>query len=249
MDRAALDSFTRGHATNTDNNMYVELHAPEDLISFAHKEPELPFMRGLQGKRAALLEKVVRLKPRAPQEQSLLLADIMFRSGMQEDARAFAADLVGEGEPWESRRNRTLEAVEVLMGDGEVAVVDEHSPALLDPRFVKVAKAMVDGHDKAALELFEEFPGMEKESPEHRLLYAYLLFRTEHRWRARLAMEPLLVQRAWLQQHPEALYYAAKILWIGDENQRAAERAYQFVDAREAKRKAAVHATLAAPPP
>ncbi len=247
MDRQRLDHFTAGFHPNTDDNLYIELNAPQDLIAFAHKEPELPFMQQLRGARAPLLSRVSRLDARDPREEALVLADVMLRTGMMEDARAYAVQLVGAGSPWEERKDRILEVLEAIIGDAELAVVDEHNPELSDKRYIAAVAAMVEGHEGKALGIFEQFPGLEKESLSHRFLYAFLLHRADFRWRARDAMEVVLQDAAYCQQHPAALLYGARISWLADDNQRAARLGYRFVDLRGAQRDAAVQKTMAAP--
>jgi hypothetical protein len=162
----------------------------------------------------------------------------MYRAGMMADAREYLAKLLGMGPELESARARLMEAMEVLEGDDELAVADEEVAASGDTRYLRAVQAMVDGQDQKALRLFEAFPGLEEEGPAYRSLYAYLLYRGNWRWRAKKAVEPLLREEDYIQDHPEVLYYAARIFWLVDENHRATEVALRYVDLRRAARAA-----------
>ncbi|MBI5494772.1 MAG: hypothetical protein HY904_07065 [Deltaproteobacteria bacterium] len=236
LDRAALERFTAGFSENTDDNMYVELNAPQDLVAFAYREPELPFMRQVAGRRKALLSKVARLRPRPPDEQAVVLAEAMLRAGLVDDARALAVHAVGKGGGVEDRMTRVLEALDVLTGNDEIQVIQEDEQALEDPRYQRAAIAMIEGHDRKALEVFETFPDLEKQGHAYRLLYAYLLYRANWRWRAQQAVEPLLQDLPWRRAHPEVLYYGARMNWLEENNQRGAALALEYVDIQRARR-------------
>lgn len=231
MDEPALDAFVAGHIPNTDNNMHVELNAPKDLVAYASKEAELPFLRPLAGKRLPLVERAVRFQPGWDvRTRNLALAEVMFRGGLMEDARALLATLVGQGEPWESGRARLLAALEVLEGDDNMPVVLQEAPDPPDARYSRAIQFMVEGSDRKALESLEPFAGFEKRSRAHRFLYAYLLYRAEWRYRAMDVIQPLLFDHPWRRAHPQVMYYAARILWLQDENQRAGRLALEVVD-------------------
>ncbi|MEW5854596.1 MAG: hypothetical protein AB2A00_37820 [Myxococcota bacterium] len=231
MDEKGLRDFTRGATINTDDNLFVELHAPVDLINYAYKEPELPFLAPLAGKRPPLVESIVRPLPTwKPAELKLALADVMLRAGLMKDARAYAVQLVGEGGELEAGKDRILAAIDLLEGDDEVPVADEEIARSGDQRYLRSVQAMVEGNDARALQLFEGIPGLEDASPGHRMLYAYLLYRGNWRYRARRTIDPLLSNQAYVETHPEVLYYGARIYWLLDENQRAARLALRYLD-------------------
>jgi hypothetical protein len=159
---------------------------------------------------------------------------------MMEDVRSYGVKLLGQGPRWEVARNRLLEAVEAITGDDELPVADEEVARLGDHRYLRVVQTMIDGNDRKALQLFESYTAMENEHPAYRMLYAYLLYRDDRRWRARDVMEPLLSNPGYRREHLEVLYYGARIQWLEDENQRAAQLALEFVDERARRRNALV---------
>lgn len=238
-DGTSLAPLVQDAVINTDDNLYVELNAPMDLVAYAAKESDVPVLRSLDGKRAALVERNTRfVAGREPPELAAALADVMLRQSYLSDARHYAAQLVGMGQTHEEFRERLLEAAETLEGDGELQVADERVAEEGDQRYLRVVQALVDGNDRKALQMFEVFPELEMEHPSYRLLYAYLLYRNNWRYRARRAFEPLLGETMFLAAHPEALYYGARIYWLVDDNQKAAELALRYVDARRVRRDA-----------
>jgi len=160
---------------------------------------------------------------------------------MMEDARVYASQLVGMGEPYESARTRITEAIDVLMGDDELPVGDEALVRAGDETYTKALRLMVENHDAKALQVLEAAPGFERISPSHRLLFAYLLYRNNWRYRSREMVETLLLNRDYRSTHPELTFYGARIHWLADENQTAARLALEYVDRRRETRQQ--HAT------
>lgn len=201
-----LPRFVGEGPLNTDDNALIEFSAPKDLLVFAMKDPRLPFLEGIAGKRLELTPKY--FEGFSFDAEMLFAAGVrLLEQGQLEDAKAFLIAAKEEGADVE-RMERIIEYIEQ---DDDQPVVMATEETKEDERYARSAWAMMNGKDRDALVLFEMEEGLEDVSLAHRFLYAFLCYRNDRLFDAEYLLKDILADEEFVARVPMVLYYAGRI--------------------------------------
>lgn len=191
---------------NTDDDALIEFGAPRDLITWATRDPRLPFVDAIDGKRLERLPEYFSGFPDTPDELALIAYRLMGQ-GRRKDAHVFldAARGAGAETAGEERLLGLLEEED----SQPVVVIDDKTRN--DRRYARIVYEITADRDWRALNTFEAEKHLEDVSPAHRFLYAFLCYRGEREYDAEYLINGVLQDEAFVHAHPAVLYYAARI--------------------------------------
>lgn len=221
-----VDAFVGDGPLNTDDNALIEFSAPRDLLTYAVKDPRLPFVEAADGKRFALRETYFRGFSFGAED----LARIGFRllrQGRLEDADTFLTEAKGAG----ADVGRPLRIAGYMKEDDSQPVVMATKETREDERYARSAYAMMNGDDDDALTLFEMHEGLEDVSLAHRFLYAFLCYREGRYDDAKYLLRKVVADPAFVSAYPTVLYYGGKFHLYDNEFEDAVEYFGRFDDA------------------
>jgi spermidine synthase len=188
---------------NTDDNAWIEFRAPLDLLTYALRDPSIPFIRASDGRR---FERWWRLFPDYPRRDADLAWSLL-RQGRLTDAHAFAVDAIDH----DPRAETVLRLLRHLEEPDREPVLVSEPETRSDRYYAEAAYAMLQERDDEALTRLEQSPvGFEDKTSAHRLLYAYLCYRNGRHVDAEYLFRRVLDDEAFTAQHPAVLYYAGR---------------------------------------
>ncbi len=208
---------------NTDDNMWIELRAPADLIGFSRYEGYLSTFYGPEWPYGELLGRVRGLDTE-PERAALALSLMAHGRKPRALAMARALDPAADNEVRTARRT-----IELLLEDGHEPAVS-FEPPMPGPQMTRAMRARFDaaarelteltraGHYARALSVMESLPAPLRvmSGPGFRFLYGYLLYEAAGDDRALLksAIEQLedSIRRdeVYTRAHPELYYFLAR---------------------------------------
>ncbi len=208
---------------NTDDNAFVEFGAPRDLLTFAEEDPEVPFLDGTRGERAALVLSTTGHSEAERDQRAVLLAQGYLRQGNPQDAGAAALRVQQHAGATPDQRARAAEIVTLaqLFAEDDREVVVDGAVAKRDPEYAALTRLVQAGDDELALEEMEKRLEVGRRSPTHTLLYGFLLYRNGEYNRARrtlLKAQDGTTDPAW---RSAIAYYLAKQAFEAGDFERA----------------------------
>lgn len=237
-----LRQFAAGAPLNTDDNAYVEFHAPLDLISYSRRDAELPGLKVILGNRDEMVERYFSgplVQNANPCQQYLFVARSLVKQGFLEDGVEFLEQAITacpHTPLYAARIYRQKEVIELLLEPDSQTVVDPVSVKEGDLRYLQVLGQMIDGHDSTALTDLETVIDVDTAEPGWLLLFAYLCYREDRLNDARYLIKKLLRQPDYLSRMPEVYYYGARIAYADSDYRTAEKLARYFVEHKAVKR-------------
>ena len=209
---------------NTDDNAYIEFGAPRDLVAFADSDPDMPIMSDLEGKRVSVIMRLLKSNTPPLPEVVAGLARGYLHQGMLSDARA-AAEMVKDplmhATPADLDHARQVQELATLLdGDDNERVVHE-GLASTDREYAQATDFLTRGDVAAALKYVENRDHFSKKSSVHKLLYGFLLYRSDRFEDARRTLQNALTSADAQPLRPALTYYLARNAY-GDGDYRAA---------------------------
>ncbi|MBI3179220.1 MAG: fused MFS/spermidine synthase, partial [Deltaproteobacteria bacterium] len=206
---------------NTDDNAFVEFGAPRDLLTFAEEDPEVPFLDGTRGQRAAIVLAQSSGDAAGAQTRAVELARGYLRQGNPEDARAAALLVQGVALPNQRRHAAETLALAQLFEEDDREVVVDGEAAKKDPEYAALSRLVQDGDDELALEEMEKRPEVSRRSAAHTLLYGFLLYRNGEYSKARRMLLKAQEGITDPARRPAIAYYLAKQAFEAGDFERA----------------------------
>ncbi len=224
-----IPQFVGPGALNTDDNALIEFAAPKDLLTYATADPRLPFLDAVEGKRLEVAPRYFSGFSFDAESLSRLGVRLL-EQGRMDDAGAFLEKAKKEG----ADVARSLAILGYIQEDDDQPVVMATDETKGDERYARSAYAMMNGHDKDALALFEMNEGLEDVSLAHRFLYAFLCYRQGRYEDADYLMDKIIANPEFVERYPPVNYYAGKVALYRDRYEEAAEWFGRFYETEQA---------------
>lgn len=191
---------------NTDDNALIEFAAPRDLVEYADRDAEVPFLSAVEGRRLELVPRRFAHFDWGP-EAVHRMAYRLLGQGRFADARAFADEAEKRGED----TRRVFRLLEYMQEADAQPVIVAQPETKGDAAYAKSARAMLEGFDRRALAVVEAEDDFENRSLAHRFLYAFLCYRRERYRDAEYLIEPVVDDDTFPARYPSVFYYAGRI--------------------------------------
>jgi hypothetical protein len=185
---------------NTDDNALIEFEGPLDLLRFASRGADLPFMVSIEGRRHTIIPKYTR----GWKNGAEAVAWGMARGGRYDDARQALKAMSTPDEALVWLLDKMEEA------DREPVLVE--SALRADRDYGRAAQAMLDHGPAAAESVFLEVDGLAGRSPAHRFLAGYVELHAGEPGNACDLLERASQDEAFREAQPAVLYYLARAL-------------------------------------
>ncbi|MEK7705005.1 MAG: fused MFS/spermidine synthase [Myxococcota bacterium] len=161
---------------NTDDNALIEFGAPQDLLTFAEADADLPVLQPSRAERMALIDRVF---PAAADTEARAVA--MTRAylglGMLAEARDEAtAQIAGGASTSKGELDKLLILAALLTEDDAVPVADAGT-ARVDEDYARVTRLIAEDDFDKALEVFGKIAGVRQRGALYELVHGYLLYR------------------------------------------------------------------------
>lgn len=229
---------------NTDDNARIEFAAPRDLIVYATKDARIPFLEGIEGKRAEVTPSYFTGFVLDGPELHRIGYRLM-TVGAIADAEVFLKKAKDANQDT-SRADRIIEYLEEKDSQPVVIITPETKN---DPRYARAVFAMTANHEREAIDVFEAERNLEDVSAAHRFLYAYLCFRLDRDLDAEYLLDKVLKDERFVEENPTVLYYAARILSYRGKYRAGVKYMERFADAIERQKRAEALSASSAPGP
>jgi spermidine synthase/MFS family permease len=228
---------------NTDDNMWIELRAPEDLIGFSRYAGYLRSFYGASFPYGRLLGRVKGLEGDARKAE---LADALLAHGRIDRAAEIVRTLAKRDMPRVASIARSVELLQAEVREPPLNLRPRISGPQLDPRLRRelddveklIAKNVASGEYASALALLDSVDlGLRTASgSELRALYGYLNYKAAAGDRTRLEKAVAELEGAirtggeFARAHPELFFYLARAQRGLSSFQKAAVNMHAFVD-------------------
>lgn len=191
---------------NTDDNALIEYAAPKDLLTYAIRDAQIPFLEAVAGRRLEMTKKYFTGWSFSGPEMARVALNLL-RQGRLDDARSFAESAQTAGEDV----LRLLRLLQYVQSQDAEPVVVANEDTTEDELYARAVFDMTDGNDRNALARLDEVEGVETKSLAHRYLYAYLCYREGRLGDAEYLIRDVMTDDLFVAQNPTTLYYAGRI--------------------------------------
>lgn len=239
MGDAELSEIAKRGQLNTDDNALIEFRAPRDLLEYSIKDARLRFLETIEGERLNLAPPHFKNFDFEQPLGLLPIAEAFTRQGRLADAHAAVARVRSASAAVDGYALRRLERVEELLvrfeEEDTEAVVVADDVTTKDETYARAIQLMLAGKDRDALNAIEAVEKFEDRGSAHRFLQAYLCYREDRVYDAEYLIEGVLDDRAFVEQYPATLYYAARIAAERGRYDKAFRWYSQFLDRQATK--------------
>lgn len=205
---------------NTDDNSFIEFGAPRDLLEYADKDAELPWLQAAKGKRGRIIKQMVGQQTEAQwAERAVALAHAYLIRGNLTDAfdvMESAREGINNGRNAIQTEARRLTEIGMFL-ESKADEVEPIDPlATSDADYVKLVQ-IARGDSRTALRELVARPQLTRENPAYGLLYGYLLYQNGRYDDAGVALTRADDAIGDFDQSPAIAYYRARAAFADGE--------------------------------
>ncbi len=205
---------------NTDDNAFIEFGAPRDLLEYADKDAELPWLSAARGKRGRLVQHMVADQDEKRwAERAVPLARAYLTKGMLADAldaMESAREGIAAGSSAVQTEARRVAEIALFLESNIDEVEPVDPTAASDTAYVQLI-ALARSDIRAALADLVAKPQLTRENPAYGLLYGYLLYQNGRYEDAGTALKHADEAVPDAEQSPAIAYYRARAAYADGE--------------------------------
>ena len=204
---------------NTDDNAFIEFGAPRDLLDYAEKDAQLPWLEAGRGHRGPIVKKLLRDDDNAWPSHAIPLAKAYLDKGMLADAidtiASASSGLAQSSSGLQTEARRLGEIATFLEADEDEAQIADDARAKGDPKYAELVRAAAKDNANA-LATLSKMPEAGSD-PALGLLYAYTLYKAERNADAMAVLAKIDALVPDAEQSPAISYYRARAAYADAE--------------------------------
>lgn len=206
-----INAIAESTPLNTDDNAFIEFGAPRDLLEYAEKDAQLPWLESGRGHRGRIVKKLLHDDDATWPAHAIPLANAYLAKGMITDAldtlESATPGLAAAPSMIRTEARRLGEIATLLDSADEVSIADT-ARAKTDTAYAELLSLAARDNAKA-LATLSKMPEA-KTDPALGLLYGYTLYKGERPGDAMAVLERVDKLVADAEQSPAICYYRAR---------------------------------------